>query len=267
MLTSIDSVISRFQASPSNALLYYLITAIAVLISLILHENAHGFVALWSGDPTAKMLGRLSLNPSKHLDPLGTVSMLLFHFGWAKPVPINPQNFKHYKRDFIFVSLAGIAMNLLLFLLFMIVSVLLNQVLWNNAMIAPYSPSDFYFAPYNVISSMSVRYRDMLAPSELAGFLKVPALMYLQFFFQELSICNLSLAIFNLLPIPPLDGFRVIQGFAGKRMRITPQIMQIIQFAMIALLITGIISKVINFIFDPIYIGVLDLLNNLFGFA
>ena len=87
---------------------------IAVLSALILHEVAHGLVALWCGDPSAKFAGRLSLNPVRHLDGLGTLCFLLFGFGWAVPVPVNPANFKHRKRGALLVSLSGIVANLLL---------------------------------------------------------------------------------------------------------------------------------------------------------
>ena len=92
-------------------LAFYLI---AILSALILHEVAHGLVALWCGDPSAKYAGRLSLNPAKHLDGLGTVCFLLFGFGWAIPVPVNPNNFKHRRLGCVWVSLAGIITNLLL---------------------------------------------------------------------------------------------------------------------------------------------------------
>lgn len=92
-------------------LAFYLI---AILSALILHEIAHGLVALWCGDPSAKFAGRLSLNPAKHLDGLGTVCFLLFGFGWAIPVPVNSNNFKRRKTGCILVSLAGIAANLLI---------------------------------------------------------------------------------------------------------------------------------------------------------
>lgn len=92
-------------------LAFYLI---AILSALILHEVAHGLVALWCGDPSAKYAGRLSLNPAKHLDGLGTLCFLLFGFGWAIPVPINPNNFKNRRAGCIWVSLAGIIINLVL---------------------------------------------------------------------------------------------------------------------------------------------------------
>ena len=92
-------------------LAFYLI---AILSALILHEVAHGLVALWCGDPSAKYAGRLTLNPAKHLDGLGTLCFLLFGFGWALPVPVNPQNFKNRRLGCVLVSLAGIMVNLLL---------------------------------------------------------------------------------------------------------------------------------------------------------
>ena len=86
----------------------------AVLIALTLHELAHGYVALRCGDPTAQMLGRLTFNPLRHLDPIGTLFMFLFGFGWARPVPVNPRNFKRFRRDDFLVSAAGVTVNFLL---------------------------------------------------------------------------------------------------------------------------------------------------------
>lgn len=91
-----------------------LITVLCLLITIVGHELAHGYVALWMGDPTAKQAGRLTLNPIQHLDPVGTLSMLLFRFGWAKPVPINPSRFRNRRLGMILVSLAGAAANLLM---------------------------------------------------------------------------------------------------------------------------------------------------------
>ena len=84
---------------------YYLLSALAALIALSIHELSHGYVAYKLGDPTAKLMGRLSLNPLKHIDPIGAVMMVIFHIGWAKPVPINAANFKKPKRDFALVAL------------------------------------------------------------------------------------------------------------------------------------------------------------------
>ena len=257
-----EELIARFQTNAANAILYYLILAVAILVSLILHECGHGLVAYWCGDPTAKMMGRLTLNPAKHLDPLGTLCMLFLRFGWAKPVPINPRNFKHYRRDYVFVSLAGITVNLLLFLLFAGLSVLLNRFLWNE-MVDSEIVSYMYFMPYNAVASGNFdvsRYFLSTDALDIQTLMRAPALMYLQFFFQVMSIMNLSLAIFNLLPIPPLDGFRVLDATVLRgRFQPSPQIYQIIRIVMIVVLFSGIGSWLINLIFEPVYNGVLRL--------
>ena len=109
---------------PLGFALYLLYFAVSVLLTLILHEIAHGYVAYRCGDPTAKMLGRLSLDPRRHLDPLGTLCLVFLGFGWAKPVPVNPRNFKgNYRRDDFLVSVAGITVNLTLFILWAITTV------------------------------------------------------------------------------------------------------------------------------------------------
>ena len=104
------SVLDYLQKDPMGFLLFMLYRAPAVLLALTFHEVAHGYVALRCGDPTAKLMHRLSLNPIKHMDPIGTASMFLLGFGWAKPVPVNPNNFKHGRRDDLLVSLAGVAL-------------------------------------------------------------------------------------------------------------------------------------------------------------
>lgn len=155
-----------------------LFTLPAVYIALVFHEVAHGLVAKWNGDPTAKNMGRLSFNPMKHFDLVGFVMMMLVGFGYAKPVPVNPNNFKHYRRGLVTVALAGIIMNILI----AFVSALLCCLMM--------------FAANNM-------------PTE-AGYL---AFMYLSLFFSLLTQINLSFAFFNLLPIYPLDGFRLVESF------------------------------------------------------
>ena len=121
---------------PLGFALYLLYFAVSVLLTLILHEIAHGYVAYRCGDPTAKMLGRLSLDPRKHLDPIGTLCLVFLGFGWAKPVPVNPRNFKgNYRRDDFLVSVAGITVNLTLFILSMALAVALNGLLWKPEVI------------------------------------------------------------------------------------------------------------------------------------
>ena len=129
MFSGITEWINDLSADPSGTLITLAYIAVCILFSLILHECAHGWVALKCGDPTAKMLGRLTLNPAKHLDPVGTICMVFLRVGWAKPVPINPRNFRKFRRDYILVSLAGIVTNLLLCLASLIISALLCRLI------------------------------------------------------------------------------------------------------------------------------------------
>ena len=97
-----------------NNVIYYILSALAALIALTVHEYCHGYAAYKLGDDTAKSMGRLTLNPIKHLDPYGAICMVLFHIGWAKPVPINPRNFKDPKKGFAITASAGPAANIIL---------------------------------------------------------------------------------------------------------------------------------------------------------
>lgn len=143
----------------------FIIRSIAVLVAIIPHEMAHGFAAYLCGDETAKNDGRLSLNPLHHLDPIGTICLILFKFGWAKPVMINPNNFRNRKVGTFFVSIAGVSVN---FILAIISVVLLKHINVNK----------FFF--------------------EL--------LMNIFWF-------NIVLGVFNLIPIPPLDGSKLLFSF------------------------------------------------------
>ncbi len=140
------------------------------VLGLSFHEFAHAWAANKQGDPTAKMLGRLTLNPLRHLDIIGTIAIIIFRIGWAKPVPINPDNFKNRRKGTILVSLAGPAANFLLAVAFAVVFRLVSLV-----------PAD----PYNIVSYA-------LSILGLAVFY------------------NFILAFFNLIPIPPLDGSQIL---------------------------------------------------------
>ncbi len=163
------------------------ITALPILIAIILHEVAHGFVANKLGDPTAKMLGRLTLNPIAHIDVFGTIVMPLllfiltsgqFVFGYAKPVPINPYNFKNPKRDMAISAAGGPATNILLAIF---------SVLVLKYAVIPASA----FVPGDVVAKVLKPLVAMLTAS---------------------ASINVILASFNLIPIPPLDGGRVLMG-------------------------------------------------------
>lgn len=156
-------------------------TVLGVYLALVLHEIAHGLVALWNGDPTAKNMGRLSMNPLKHFDLIGLIMMLAIGFGYAKPVPVNPYNFKKYRTGLFTVAIAGICMNIILAFF----SVLLFYL--------------FGLGYYNY-----------------AGTTGGDVFFYISGFFSYFAQLNVALAFFNLLPIFPLDGFRIIESFTHQ---------------------------------------------------
>ncbi|MCP3891335.1 MAG: site-2 protease family protein [Desulfobulbaceae bacterium] len=189
-----------------------IILAPPLLMALTFHEFAHGYVAYRLGDPTAKTLGRLTLNPLKHLDPLGTIAFFFIKFGWAKPVPVNPAYFRNPKQDMLWVALAGPATNLAL----AVASALLAKAIWFIASAIPYSAmAEAFLVPINGMLIASVW-------------------------------INLVLCIFNFLPIPPLDGSRILTGLLPNEM--ARSYMQIERFGFIIILVlafSGILSKVI----------------------
>ena len=182
-----------------------LYTLPAIIIGLTVHEWAHAFAADKLGDPTAKNLGRMTLNPFAHIDLFGFLCLLVVGFGWAKPVPVNPRNFKNYRRDDIIVSLAGIATIL------------------------------FYFGVY----------RWNLGSNE--AFYTI---------FLSIVTINLSLAVFNLLPIYPLDGSHV---FESLFMRYIPRFFMFLrqygQYILIALLVSGLVSTVLGTVVGWLFEG------------
>ncbi len=167
-----------------NATLIDLVLIVVVFVfSVTIHEVSHGYAAYKLGDPTAKNYGRLTLNPAKHLDPIGTICILLFGFGWAKPVPVNSRYFNHPKRDDTIVSLAGPVSNLFLAFLSILI---LDKVCYNLALHG--------HMPDNVLNACT------------------------QLLLSMIQI-NISLAIFNLLPIPPLDGSHLLTTWAPYKWR------------------------------------------------
>lgn len=204
----------------ANNLPIYLMRIPAILLSLTVHETAHGWVASKLGDPTAKNQGRLSLNPLKHLDPVGTIMMLLFGFGWAKPVPIDVRYFKDKRRGMALTALAGPVSNLLL--------------------------------AFIGIFIYMIAAKNLLAPLLSGNTFAYVILLFLQVFYS----LNLYLAVFNLMPIPPLDGSRVLFVLLPERyyfgiMKYERYIMLI----MMLLLFTGILSRPLSLIVSAIEKG------------
>ena len=218
-----DILFSDGDLLPS--ILAFLFTAPIFLMSLVLHEVAHGYVAFKLGDPTAKMRGRLTLNPLKHIDPLGAVMMLLCGYGWAKAVPVNPNYFKNPKKGMALVALAGPSTNLILaFLSLMSYAILMR------------------FVPITNI------------------FIYAVAL-----FFYYSATLNVTYAVFNMIPIPPFDGSRVLFAFLPDKyyfgvMRYERVIMLIVLVGMAS----GVLFTPVQALTDLLLTGMVKLVNLIF---
>ncbi len=182
-----------------------------VLVAVVFHEVAHGYVAYLCGDPTAKNAGRLTLNPLKHLDLIGTIVFLVTRIiGWAKPVPINPLYFKNYRRDLILVSIAGPATNFLIAFIAGIILKLLYGVSVHNTFI----------------------YTKLMLP--LAIILKFTVQL------------NIALCFFNLLPIPPLDGSKILMAVLPENLNRYYSYIEPFGFVIILILLfTNILDKIL----------------------
>ena len=187
-----------------------------VLLMLSIHETAHGYVANKLGDPTAKNLGRLTLNPIKHLDPIGFICMILFGIGWANPVPINTRNFKNPRRDMALSGTAGPISNLLLAAVFAILLKISFMLL---------SPISFANETALLIANL-----------------------FLQFLIIGIQI-NVTFAIFNLIPIPPFDGSRIFYVFLPPKYYFgVMRYERYIALGFFLLLMLGIFDPILNFI-------------------
>ena len=250
MLLHLDSI----KSDPLGFLIELLYTIPAVVCALVLHELGHGYVALRCGDPTAQMMGRLSFNPLAHLDPIGTASMFLLGIGWARPVPVNPRNFRNPRRDDILVSAAGITVNLLLFILGTALSVVCVRVMCPNDTLETISR-------VNGESASRLLMRASLFSGEsIESYLKSLAdygmvnriwLVYLLRFFGVCCTLNMGLAIFNLLPFPPLDGYRLANNILFKgRWQINAKTIKITRIVFFVLFIGPILVENIGIFRD-----------------
>ncbi|MBA3662446.1 MAG: site-2 protease family protein [Gammaproteobacteria bacterium] len=206
------------------------IWAIPILFAISLHEVAHGWVASWFGDQTARLSGRLSLNPIKHIDPIGTVLVPIlmltvsnFIFGWAKPVPVDPRNLRHPRRDMAIVALAGPISNLLMALL------------------------------WGAIAKLGISFEQ--GGQEWIG---IP----LTYMGGAGVMINVVLAVLNLFPLPPLDGGKVLGSILPPRWSHYMSMIEPYSFLiLIVLLFTGILNKVMG----PMVFFLINAIGNLFS--
>lgn len=211
----------------------------AIFISLSIHEAAHGYAAYKLGDPTAKNLGRLTLNPLKHIDPIGFICMFLFGIGWANPVPVNSRYFKKPRRDMAITAAAGPLSNLLLAIVFTLLLRLLMI------------PVDINYSDSFVSTETGIYYSSSIMDDKVFWILTI--LVCILYFG---IVLNLSLMLFNLIPLPPLDGSRIAYIFMPPKWYFG--IMKYEKYIMIAFLVLlylGILTLPINFLSSWILTG------------
>ncbi len=216
----------------NQSLEFYILMIPVLLISLTVHEFSHGYIAYRLGDMTAKNEGRLTLNPIKHLDPIGTIMMFVARIGWAKPVPINPYFFRDRKKGTMLVSVAGPLSNLLM------------------AFIAIFIYKIFVLSMYGML---------------IAG--NKPLIYLVDFLILFFSV-NLSLAVFNLLPVPPLDGSKILSGVLPSEtyfrfMQYERMIGMV--FLFVVIVFPGVLGSILGFFTEPIANSMIWVIDKIIG--
>ncbi len=203
-----------------------LITLPVILITISVHEFSHAFVANRMGDPTARSLGRMTLNPIKHIDPIGFICMIFLHFGWAKPVPVNARYFKNPKKGMALTALAGPISNIIL--------MIIGCILLNFYMLIPMPEAEGFLRNFWVVGYN---------------------------FFYYFPLLNIYFAIFNFLPIPPLDGSRILFVLLPDKYYFgIMKYERVIMIVFLLLLVTNILTIPISFVADNIFDGFMYLL-------
>lgn len=202
-----------------DILMRILACVIIIFVVLPLHEYAHGWIAYKLGDNTAKYSGRLTMNPIEHIDPLGALAILLFGFGWAKPVPVDPRNFKNPKVGMALTALAGPVSNLL--------------------------AATFGAVVYQLV---------FLAKGNISMSLLMGIFTFLQYYI----LINIGLAVFNLIPIPPLDGSKILAAFLPDRIIYKYSKHQnVITMILFALIFLGVLSVPLSYLQYWMYSGIM----------
>lgn len=209
-----------------QSLIVMLYTIPALLIAFPVHEYSHALTAYKLGDPSAKVLGRLTLNPFKHLDIIGTICLILFRFGWAKPVPVNPRNFKNPKGGMAITALSGPLSNLIL----------------------------------GFISIVLLDLTYVVTNGSSAGFAGI-----LEQFFSVSAQINIGLCIFNLIPLPPLDGEKILAFFLPPSAEMFFERYAMgFQFLLLFLLFTPVVTTPLSYMVTNIYNNMLQFVGSIF---
>jgi Zn-dependent protease len=215
-------------------LIHLLLSLPTILIALSVHECAHAWAAYKLGDSTAKNFGRMTINPLKHLDPLGVLCMIVAGFGWARPVPVNSRNLRNPKKDMVLISLAGPASNIVL----AFIGLLILRIL--QVLVLP------------ALSAAAI------------GAFGVDAIAMLLQFLMLFCMLNAGLAIFNLLPIPPLDGSHLLALILPSRIYFKyVRYERYISFALVLLLVFNVLDIPLLFLRSYLLMGlewILDLI-------